>query len=814
MNDYEKVIEACNNVIRIFQSKGDLTHLADYIRRLAKAHAALQDYQNALHAWENILHMESVSNSLRLEALCGVVDSKYILMEQWIEKNTNLQLSQDKMLDASSAKQIAENQFTNSQDGLDLEETLWGLLKEIPTNEKYETILLQYLIWKMRVKSGTNAACSEMGMLELAQGRMTRLNYLGKRLVHAYPDQVLLMPVLAYLMHQSSSCSRSLLQKRSLCERAIQLNENSVLGWQVLAELWASEGAYSNANDCIRRGLHAINELRSSFGLSLQCAEMELRLAFGEIHLKTGNYDEASKVYHNIINVAEQKKDDKFTQVLVPAKEGQIKVLLAQGHVEEAANGLIALLSLDNQNSWALAEQGYLAYEKKDFEKAGTLLQQAVTLNPTCAKYHHRLGLVYWNLNNAKEKALSHFMESAKLDPNQSEVFCMLGHYYKDFPVSRGRAIRCYQKAITVNCEDSEAGEALCDLLDSESQEISEVNICQEASGRSPRAFWAFRRLGYIQVSRKEWTEAVKNLQHAVRGYPASPDLWEALGLAYQQLGMLTAALKAYGRVLTINEGSLYALQQSGNILQTLGMYRKAVSMFQDAVEKSPEHPASLYGLASALHSQAHECRSKGAVQWSASLLKEASLVASRGLSICRNIGCFWKLLGDIEISYARNLPWELKQCVLDEDRISRTIDQSKILHSFALSLNAWREERLSAALKSKRAYQHALHLQPHKAYIYADLCSCLHYIANLTDDKKSKCSILTESMAYNGLAVDGNNTNLWTLLGIVSKNHAIQQHAFIQALHVDGNHALAWAKLGQVDIGDKYRIYHLPCIV
>jgi hypothetical protein len=43
--------------------------------------------------------------------------------------------------------------------------------------------------------------------------------------------------------------------------------------------------------------------------------------------------------------------------------------------------------------------------------------------------------------------------------------------------------------------------EALCDLLDVEGKESLELAVCNEASGKSPRAFWAFRRLGYLQVN-------------------------------------------------------------------------------------------------------------------------------------------------------------------------------------------------------------------------------------------------------------------------------------------------------------------------
>lgn len=69
--------------------------------------------------------------------------------------------------------------------------------------------------------------------------------------------------------------------------------------------------------------------------------------------------------------------------------------------------------------------------------------------------------------------------------------------------------------------------DGLCDLLDQGGKESLEIGVCREASEKSPRAFWAFRRLGYLQLHNNNWSDAVQSLQHAIRGYPTSPRLWE-----------------------------------------------------------------------------------------------------------------------------------------------------------------------------------------------------------------------------------------------------------------------------------------------
>ncbi|KAE9456891.1 hypothetical protein C3L33_11197, partial [Rhododendron williamsianum] len=95
--------------------------------------------------------------------------------------------------------------------------------------------------------------------------------------------------------------------------------------------------------------------------------------------------------------------------------------------------------------------------------------------------------------------------------------------------------------------------EALCDLLDGGGKETLEVSVCREASEKSPRAFWAFRRLGYLQAS----------------------------GRAYQRFGMFTAAIKlllvfeqSYACATELDDSKLFALVESGNINLMLGSFR------------------------------------------------------------------------------------------------------------------------------------------------------------------------------------------------------------------------------------------------
>jgi hypothetical protein len=94
-------------------------------------------------------------------------------------------------------------------------------------------------------------------------------------------------------------------------------------------------------------------------------------------------------------------------------------------------------------------------------------------------------------------------------------------------------------------------------------------------------------------------------------------------------------------------------------------------------------------------------------------------------------------LLVWVQISYARNLPWQLFAGMSNASSSSQIgATSAEILRTFNSSMKAWNNERIMAAREARKAYQHALHLQPDKGNLYSDLCLALNMIHNL--DKES----------------------------------------------------------------------------
>ncbi len=72
-------------------------------------------------------------------------------------------------------------------------------------------------------------------------------------------------------------------------------------------------------------------------------------------------------------------------------------------------------------------------------------------------------------------------------------------------------------------------------------------------------------------LAKKEYKEAVRNLQRTVMRYRYSADAWKLLGFAHRQAGDIDAANAAYTRALSIDRYHLGTLEYQGELFIMLG---------------------------------------------------------------------------------------------------------------------------------------------------------------------------------------------------------------------------------------------------
>lgn len=98
-------------------------------------------------------------------------------------------------------------------------------------------------------------------------------------------------------------------------------------------------------------------------------------------------------------------------------------------------------------------------------KQRGLELEESLESQPDDPSLHFDLGLLLWEKaasstggEEIREKAAEQFLISAKLNPQNGDPFKYLGHYYASFSCDPQRALKCFQRAISLNPDDSDAG--------------------------------------------------------------------------------------------------------------------------------------------------------------------------------------------------------------------------------------------------------------------------------------------------------------------------------------------------------------------
>ncbi|CAI5977572.1 unnamed protein product [Closterium sp. NIES-64] len=447
---------------------------------------------------------------------------------------------------------------------------------------------------------------------------------------------------------------------------------------------------------------------------------------------------------------------------------------------------LRAALQANPADDAALAGLARLALARRGWSEAADLLRTAVSARPDESEYHLLLGETLWN--SAEERAAvtatsaggggepggnearatgraaayTEWLQAGKLSPGSADAFRCLGYFFAGFQGIIPRAGACgtqhgdgrHAEAWWAAGERKRARkgggwggggagrgasgeEAAFHLLaggrGAVRQRSLQVALCRGAVEGSTRAFWAWRLLGLLHAEEAAWQSAVPCLQSAIKGF--------ALALCYQRLGRHSAALKAYGRVITLglphvasalealvpasvalatasppaeSRGgvsssdvacAVFALEQSGHIELERSNYSQALELFSYAEAQRAGSATVQWGLAAARYGLACHVASFGAAAWANDLLLAAAASARASISHHPTSATTWKLLGDIELRHSAVL--------LAAPSPAHASSTTAPASPAPFSLLTWRRHRFRLASSALRSYAHALHLSP-----------------------------------------------------------------------------------------------------
>ncbi|XP_067885819.1 superkiller complex protein 3 [Heterodontus francisci] len=586
------------------------------------------------------------------------------------------------------------------------------------------------------------------------------------------------------------------MQEKKYEEAAKNLTEglkqarSAIIAWFYLAEIQLRMHKCEETIHSCRLGLELLES--SDCDGNLQQKHQLLHLQ-AEAMVRSGDPNNAEKAF----GILEQLPSTNEPALL--AMKGQ--AYLNKGLMKKASQIAKDLISSypDLAETWKL--QGLINYTQKNYMQAEQSFQKAVKIKADCGEYYYYLGLTYWFMGEAmrkdKTKTATHLLKAAKLDTYNGRTFCYLGHYYRDIVQDISRARGCYKKAFELNNSDEEAGAAAVDLSvelgDMETALAILRTVTDQSSAGTAKWAWLRRGLYYMRINQN--SQAVADLQAALRADLKDSNCWECLGEAYLSRGGYTAALKAFTKASELNPNSVYNIYKIAAIKQILGKYAEAVTEYKQIIQSSKNYVPALKGLGECYLMMARSALSDCLDGRALDSAEEALQYLARAVQCRPDVSCLWKLIGDTCTTLHVLSPAKVNI------RVS-TILIGQNEKSNMQSLNKNELLRLGG-----RCYGRALTLMSASANLWCDLGVNYYrqaqHLATMGEENVVS-EILEKALQClkKSVMLDTKNHLYWNAFGVVAtykgiENYALAQHAFIKSVQVEQNNVVAWTNLG-----------------
>lgn len=401
-------------------------------------------------------------------------------------------------------------------------------------------------------------------------------------------------------------------------------NGLSLFEWCAFARLCVASEAFQFAVGKVKYGFEAILNRDSPFDPRVERARRDLELSLGEAYLGIGirKLDQAVLIFEKTLAT-----DEDDLRSLRGLSKAQLKYPGAPDPrrfdaAEEYCRRILALVPDDD---WSIAFRGRVAYLRavREFrlvygglgtdpllnvcvddaaaagntalasrmeallDEAASLLEKAITLDPTSATHHYELGRICMvrggTHRSSKGGAYRSAMAAAKLDPSLAAPFSLLGLFFLHVEGKATAAERCFLKALKLYPSDEVAGPSMVDLLIGRGERQALAPLLSSAIDTDAVCAWAWFTQGRLLFDEGEanYPEVVTCFQNALRGDPKHASVWEQLAETYYGMGKYMASVRSFEKAIELDPALPTRLVREfmlAKTLLTVGLTHRCVS--------------------------------------------------------------------------------------------------------------------------------------------------------------------------------------------------------------------------------------------
>ena len=221
-----------------------------------------------------------------------------------------------------------------------------------------------------------------------------------------------------------------------------------------------------------------------------------------------------------------------------------------------------------------LYKQGIELFDAKDYEKAGRIFQEILTINPRFADIQNKLGIVY-NQTNRLKLAAQAFEKALDLNAGYTEASLNLAITYSDLGM--------YEKARQVFERAAHFTEMTVDKTS------ASAGIDPFIKGKLSSEHL---RIGNMYYDLRLLDDAIDEYQKALRLSPNFADIITHLGIALRDKGLYDEALKEFVRAKMSNPRYIPARLHLGIAYYSQGFFGLAEEEWQEALVIDPNNSA------------------------------------------------------------------------------------------------------------------------------------------------------------------------------------------------------------------------------
>lgn len=636
------------------------------------------------------------------------------------------------------------------------------------------------------------------------------LNSIEKRLIHAHPFEGISMIRIAmrlfdtvdeHTIQASAGATREhniLDDIELLLNKGLVLSPSYITGWLVLGRVNLMRAKYLRVLECVNQAQINLTHREDNFHSKLEKFKIDIKLLQADAYRKMPRQQRrAEEIYKEVV------EQDRTNTI---ALKGLAHVASHNGHTQAAERIWEKVLELNPSDHDACSELSWLQYGRRDLQSALKFALRAneITESSPSYLYRHRLARIYWELGDEyrRDKQYCHslLLQSAKLKPDFATNFTYLGHYYAEVERDQDRSIKCYRKAIALDPMEEEAGNALGDIYERNKLFTLAISLYRDASSRSTRAKWAWKRLGFYEQSNGRLDEALIAFQHALRFDSSDSMCWLGYAETMSRQGKFLASVKAYSKAYELDNSLTYALCQMAYIKSLLSDLTEAAQLFEQTILADSSLLTAYTGLADVLRSMASIDFEDGLfVDAAFKLMKAHLLLWSRGDDL-QKFRAPWKQLGDIQCFFYL-LPDSAVHAAHTKIHAAELSGAYGIGNELKLKLP---NEKLQYVQMAKRSFQLALDRTAAKsekmASAYFDLGIACYYCKELS----SASAVAAQSEEKDALTafrqaltIDPRNALFWNAMGCAYGDLRRKQHCFIKAIQYNDKFHVAWNNLG-----------------